>query len=408
MNHASQSPRFGDRAGLLALCAAAFVSMAAMRACDPLLPAFADAFGVSTGAAASTISSFAVAYGLMQLVYGPLGDRYGKFAVVACAVSACAAGNLLAALSGDLNLLVIARALSGATAAGIIPLSLAWVGDAVAYERRQETLGHLMTATLLGTAFGQWMSGVLADTLGWRWVFGLMSLLFFSLGLSMLGMARARHASAGAGVPGVARTSFYAGMGIVLASPWARLILLITMVEGAFVMGTVAFLPAYLHEGFGLSLNGAAAVVALFAFGGLAYTMQARRMVARFGEPGLAVCGAGALGLCLVLIALGKSWMLAVPASLVAGTGFAMLHGTLQTHATQMAPSVRGTATALFGASLFLGQSLGVLAAAAAVDQSGFPPLFLVAGVVTGLLGGFFARALTSHAQRSRMAPDPG
>lgn len=386
---------------------AAFVSMAAMRACDPLLPVFAQAFGVSTGAAASTISSFAIAYGLMQLVYGPLGDRYGKFTVVTGAVCGCAIGNLLATLSGNLQLLVFARVLSGATAAGIIPLSLAWVGDGVAYERRQETLGRLMTATLLGSAFGQWVSGLLADTLGWRWVFGLTTLLFLGLGLRMLGMAVARRAAVGAERAGSAHTSFVEGMRIVVSSRWARRILLLTMVEGAFVMGTMAFLPAFLHEGYGLSLNWAAAIAALFALGGLVYAMQARRMVARFGEPGLALCGAGTFGACLILIVLTRSWMLAVPVSLVAGTGFAMLHGTLQTHATQMAPAVRGTATALFGASLFFGQSLGVLAAAKVVDHLGFSVLFAVVGVVTGLLGWVFARALSAHARCAGLAVQP-
>lgn len=224
----------------------------------------------------------------------------------------------------------------------------------------------------------------------------------------MLGMARARSLAENAAAQGTRGTSFAAGLKIVLSTSWARLILLVTMIEGAFVFGTIAFIPSYLHEAFALSLNWAAAIVALYALGGLAYAMQARRMVARFGESGLALCGAGALGVCLLLIAFAGGWMLAVPACLVAGMGFAMLHGTLQTHATQMAPAVRGTATALFGASLFLGQSLGVLAAAVIVDRIGFRFLFSLAGLVTALLGGLLSWALTVHAQASMPDLRPG
>lgn len=380
-----------DRAGLIALCAAAFVSMSAMRLCDPLLPAFALAFGVTTGEAARTISAFAVAYGSMQLVFGPLGDRYGKFRVIAVAVTACTFGNLLAVTSGDLRTLTLARVLSGATAAGVIPLSLAWVGDSVSYERRQEVLGHLMVATLLGAAFGQWMSGLLADSVGWRWAFVALALMFAITGGQLLRMTRSRAPSAA--LP-ASRGSFFINVRHVLSERWARWILALTAIEGAFAFSVIAFVPAYLHGDFGLSLNRAAAVAALFASGGLAYAFQARRMVAWMGEPGLAGVGAGLLGLCLIGMAVMGQWFWAIPACIVAGLGFAMLHATLQTHATQMAPRVRGTATALFGACIFLGQSMGILAAAFVVDHGGYRMVFAMAGFVIVVTGGVFARSL--------------
>ena len=381
-----------DRAGLVALCIAAFVSMSAMRLCDPLLPAFAHAFGVTTGEAARTISAFAVAYGSLQLMFGPLGDRYGKFRVIAVAVTACTVGNLMAVMSGDLRALIIARVLSGATAAGVIPLSLAWVGDSVAYDRRQEVLGHLMVATLLGAAFGQWMSGVLADSVGWRWAFGALALMFACTGGYLLRMARTRAPSPDA--PSTAG-SFFANVRQVLRERWARWILAVTALEGAFAFSVIAFVPAYLHADFGMSLNRAAAVAALFAGGGLAYAFQARRMVGWLGEPGLAAGGAGLLGLCLLGMAVMSGWIWAIPACLAAGLGFAMLHATLQTHATQMAPAVRGTATALFGACIFLGQSLGILAAAFVIDHGGYRVVFALAGSVIVITGGVFARSLS-------------
>lgn len=383
-----------DRAGLIALCAAAFVSMASMRLCDPLLPAFASGFGVSMGEAAHAVSAFAVAYGLLQLVFGPLGDRYGKFRVISLAVLACTAGNGLAALSGNMDWLVWARVMSGATAGGIIPLSLAWIGDSVSYERRQEVLGHLMVATLLGTAFGQWASGMLADTVGWRWAFILLAVSFALTGAQLLRMSvRRPPPPRQAGDAG-----FLRNMAQVLSLPWARWILGLTVVEGAFAFSALTFVPSHLHGTFGLPLNRAAAISALFAGGGLIYATQARRMVARFGEVGLAVGGASLLGGCLVVLAVTPWWWLALPGCLVAGLGFTMLHATLQTHATQMAPAVRGTATALFGASIFFGQSLGILAAGLVVDHAGYRVLFALAGLVIGVLGAAFGMSLRRRA----------
>src|SRR3954451_5954663 len=111
---------------LLSTCC--FASMASMRVCDSLLPSLQADFGVTMGHAAQAISAFALAYGVMQLVFGPLGDRFGKIRVIALSTLACTAGNLGAALSIHMGHLVAARVLSGAVAAGIVPLTMAWIG----------------------------------------------------------------------------------------------------------------------------------------------------------------------------------------------------------------------------------------------------------------------------------------
>ena len=59
------------------------------------------------------------------------------------------------------------------------------------------------------------------------------------------------------------------------------------------------------------------------------------------------------------------------------GLGFYMLHNTLQTNATQMSPQARGTAVAIFSASLYLGQTAGVAVAALAFDRFTAVPIFL-------------------------------
>lgn len=44
-----------------------------------MLPQLAEAFSKTTGQAASVVTVFTIAYGVVQLVYGPLGDYYGKY-----------------------------------------------------------------------------------------------------------------------------------------------------------------------------------------------------------------------------------------------------------------------------------------------------------------------------------------
>jgi predicted MFS family arabinose efflux permease len=92
-------------------------------------------------------------------------------------------GSVLAVFATSLDMLVLARMLVALGAAAIIPLSLAWIGDTVTYERRQETLARVGVGTTLGITGGQLLGGVFTDTLGWRWAFAFMTLLFGVVGV---------------------------------------------------------------------------------------------------------------------------------------------------------------------------------------------------------------------------------
>ncbi len=154
-------PALSSEARAIALLAlAAFVSASAFRICDPMLPQLAAEFGASTGQAARAVTAFAVAYGVLQMFFGPVGDRYGKYRVVSVATFACALGSAGAFAAETLDALVLCRALSGAAGAGIVPLSMAWIGDTVPYERRQATLARFLTGTILGMAAGQLAGGL--------------------------------------------------------------------------------------------------------------------------------------------------------------------------------------------------------------------------------------------------------
>ena len=150
------------------LSLATFSSMATQRICDAMLPALSNIFQTSVAQAAQVIWVFAVVYGLSQLFYGPLGDRTGKYRIITYATLGCSVGSLVATFSGSLTTLVMARALTGLCAAAVIPLALAWIGDAVPYERRLEALAKVGLGTTLGIVGGQLAGGWFTDTLGWR------------------------------------------------------------------------------------------------------------------------------------------------------------------------------------------------------------------------------------------------
>ena len=224
-----------------ALPISAFASAAALRATDPLLPLIAGSFGTTPGGASAVITGFAVAYGLLQLVNGPIADRVGKFRMVFWVTAISAAGNLLCALAPSLALLTAARFLSGATVGAIVPLAMAWIGDAVPYERRQLVLARFLVGHMLGVAFATSVSGFLGERFGWQAMFYLLSVLYavtaLLLYLELRGnpQTRAQHADA---TPLAAAFRRMAGL---TRLPWVRVVLATVFIEGALFYGALAF-----------------------------------------------------------------------------------------------------------------------------------------------------------------------
>ncbi|MDH4448447.1 MAG: MFS transporter [Acidovorax sp.] len=380
---------------------AAFSSMASMRVCDPMLVALAEEFHTTTGDAAAVVASFAVAYGVLQLVYGPLGDRLGKLRVIIGATAACAVFNAVTAMAPGFTVLVVARAAMGAAAAGIIPLSMAWIGDQVPYAQRQETLARLMGATVMGMMAGQWFGGFAAETLGWRAAFAVLSALFAVAAVLLWRQVRAASATPDAiaqaaadagGRPPFSLAGYVAGTLALLQVPRVRWVLTVVALEGALAFGTLAFVPARMVDGFGLSASAAGGAMVLYGVGGLLYSIFARRWLAWLGERGLALAGGTLIAAGLLLLAWSPVVAWAVVGCFLSGLGFYMLHNTLQVQATQMAPEARGTAVTLFACLLFLGQSTGVLIVAFSVDRGWLPPVFTAAAVGVLLLGAAVSR----------------
>jgi predicted MFS family arabinose efflux permease len=191
----------------------------------------------------------------------------------------------------------------------------------------------------------------------------------------------------------------------VLSVPWARWMLLVVLLEGAFAFSGLAFLPAYLGRTFGLGLSAAAAVVALYGVGGFFYAFAVRRMVAVLGESGIALAGGIVMGLAWLLLAAIGHWAPALPACLLGGLGFYMLHGTMQTHATQMVPTLRGTSVSLFAMAMFVGIASGVAVASAVVDRIGYRPLFVTCGIALAAIGAAFAFSLREHRMPAAATP---
>jgi predicted MFS family arabinose efflux permease len=273
-------------------------------------------------------------------------------------------------------------------------MGMAFVGDVVPYERRQQVLGRYLTGQISGQLFGQAAGGVLGDLLGWRGVFFVLAgfLAIAALGLirELLTNPLTRtpvHASA-------ATRSFMESNRVVLGNPWARTVIILAFLEYSFMFGAFAYVGADLRDRFGLSYTRIGLIIGAFAVGGLIYAALVKQFVGRFGQTGLAAGGGMVIGIAYIALIAAPSALIAPVAVTFIGLGFYMLHNTLQTNATQMSPEARGTAVGLFSAALYLGQTFGVAAAAPVVDRYGAAPIFIIAGAAVLAVGLVFSMKL--------------
>ena len=378
------------------LSLAAFASAASLRATDPLLPLIADEYAVTAGAASAAVTAFALSYGLLQVVCGPLGDRYGRYRTIAAAALVSAFGSAACALAPSLGALVAARFVSGATIGAFIPLALAWIGDTVSYEKRQPLLARFLVGQMAGVAFGTAAAGWLGEHFGWRTIFFAMAALLFIVALLLVLEVKRNPLAARRGAGRGAIRQSLARMPRLLVHPRLRVLIATGYVEGLFIFGALAFVAIYLQRRFLLGPGLAGTLVTAYAAGGMLYALAARRAVRRLGERGLATLGGAALFIGYLGLALSPFLTLTTLSIGAVGAGFYMLHTTVQTHVTQVAPEDRGSAVALFATFLFLGQASGVWLASHVVDGAGMTPVFLAAALGLAAIATAFRYFLSS------------
>ncbi|WP_149539213.1 MFS transporter [Siccirubricoccus phaeus] len=336
---------------------AGFTTGAGMRMLDPLLPLLAADFGITVPMAAPVVAAFVIAYGLVQLAAGPLGDRLGKPRIAAIALLLYGGTLILSAQAGSLGELIVWRALSGLWAGAVIPLLMAHLGDVVPYAERQGALARFSTGMVMAQMLSGPIAGIIASLLGWRVPVALLGLVAFAVVAALswrLGGRLWRVAARPAATPGYAA---------LLRRPSGRWLLATAFLDGFWLFGgAFPFVGSFLVEGFGRSIAEAGLLVAGFGAGAFLYTRLAKRLVARFGESGLLMIGGCGLTCGLVLLALAQSWWMVGLVQLLLGLVFYTFHGVLLTMATEALPEARGTAMSAFAMALFFGQGAGSLA----------------------------------------------
>ncbi|RIX27823.1 MFS transporter [Amnibacterium setariae] len=175
--------------GLLVLLVGPFLANLDLFITNVALPSIARDLAASPAQLELVAAGYGVAYALLLVPAGRLGDRFGRRRLLAVGLAAFTTTSLLAGLAPTAGLLIAARVLQGAAAALLAPQVLATVQTVLTGHARARAVGRYAVAGGLSAVTGQLVGGLLiqADVLGvgWRAVF-LVNLPFGIAALLLL------------------------------------------------------------------------------------------------------------------------------------------------------------------------------------------------------------------------------
>jgi predicted MFS family arabinose efflux permease len=343
------------RATIVILAIAGFASTFAGRIVDPLVNVIAEDLGASVKSIALLATAFALPYALIQPVLGPFGDALGKLRVMRFCLAILIIALVVSAFMPDAQSLFVLRVITGMAAGGIIPLALATIGDRVGIEGRQVAITRFLVAVILGQLAGSSLSGLLAESIGWRGVFyvaaAISGVAFLAASVGMHRQAAARSVFSFA----VAMTRYRQ----LLGNPRARALFSLVFVEAIAIMAVLPFIAPLLAERGAGGPTEAGIALAGFAVGGLIYSGLVKWMLRRLGMYRMIIGGGMVSALALVALVYLADWRLIALALMLLGLGFYMMHNSFQTQVTELSSEARGSAVALHACAFFGGAAAG-------------------------------------------------
>jgi predicted MFS family arabinose efflux permease len=378
---------------LVALSICCFAAALIIRLVDPLVPEIARGLATRPETIALLASAFSFPYALGQPVLGPLGDAIGKARIIQGCLIVLVAGLILSAIAPTPETLFAARIMSGLAAGGTVPVSLAMVGDRFDLEQRQVALSRLLMAMLSGQLLGALGAGVIGSLLGWRAVMWIGAAIVAAAAVIAHLYLTPRVA--------VTRkpfslTSIRDGYRLVFTNPRAKVCYAAVFIGGACMFGILPHVATLLESRNAGSIREAGFVIAGMALGGVVYTIAVKSILRVLGgQMNMIRAGGMIAGVGLAIAALHLSWPQEMLAFAVIGVGFYMVHNSLQTQATELAPTARGAAVSLHAFSFFMGQAAGAVLYTWGFASVGSQATLMIAAASMVVMGLALASQLT-------------
>jgi MFS transporter, DHA1 family, multidrug resistance protein len=362
--HPGGRPAGRPRAWLVANLLAQFAfGLLAMTICLPSMQEWGALFGASQASVQLTFSGFVVAFGLLQLVWGPLSDRVGRRPVLLAGLAIGGLGSWLAALAPDLGWLIAARVVQGAGCAAGMVAGRALVQDLFDGPERTRMMAWVGMTLGLCPPLGSIVGGQLHVRLGWQANFVLIGALAVVLLLAAWrGLPAARPARTASAAEAHWLGAMLASYARLAREPafvlYVAILALTTATFYSFLGGAPVVLRSY-----GVGPEGIGFYIMCIPLAYIGGNYLAARLVRAQGERRIMGWGqAGSLAGLALMLALGLAGVhhplaFALPLTLL-GVGHGLLMPATLAGTVGVLPALAGAAAAVAG---LMQQMLGAL-----------------------------------------------
>ncbi len=206
------------------------------------LPTIHRDLGASIQSLEWTVNAYVLAYAVLLLTGAALGDRFGRKRMFLIGLAIFTAASAAAALAPTTNMLVAARAVQGAGAAIVTPLTLTLLAEAFPSEKRGMAIGVWSGISGIAVAIGPLVGGAVVQGISWHWIFWLnvpIGIVLIPLAARRLTESRGPYGTLD--LPGLALAStgaFGIVFGLVRAQSlgWTSPTILATLITGAVLI----------------------------------------------------------------------------------------------------------------------------------------------------------------------------
>lgn len=356
-----------------------FCAFLILYAPQSLLPLLAQEFSATPADISMTMTATALAIALSAPFAGAIADVLGRKRVIVAAMLLLAVPTAMIGLAPSLHALILWRFVQGLVLPPIFTVVVAYIGEEWPPAEATGVTGLYMSATSVGGFAGRFVSGVLADTIGWRNGFFAIAAVTFVCGLVVAAiLPRERNFVRSAGLAASGRQMLdHLRNPRLLAIYAVGFGTLFNFVALFTYVGFVLAAPPY-----NLSPTLLGAIFVTYLVGAFA-VLWLGRAVARFGRRTL-VIGTIGVWICGVLLMLIPSlWAILAGLAIAAGCGF-VTQATSTSSVALTAESGRTSAIGLYATCFYIGGGVGAILPGLTWDAGGWPAC--VAMVVAMLL----------------------
>ena len=170
-DHSTTVPRSVRWGILFIIVMSVFMSTLDSSIVNVALPTMSKNLSVSSGAIAWVVSIYLIAVSATMLLFGRLGDIYGKTLVFQIGLAVFTLGSLLCGISASLTVLLIARVVQAIGAAGLMSNSQGIITQVFPDKERGRALGINGAFVALGSLVGPSLGGLIVDFTRWEYIF---------------------------------------------------------------------------------------------------------------------------------------------------------------------------------------------------------------------------------------------